>query len=104
VTHDRRHLKAAREVERRRRVVERRLDVLAVADIERQLDPRVHLRLVHLREAVVVAPVEGEERPRVDRVRRIHTERVQPVAVEGESELVRELDGLGRLVVAAVVP
>jgi len=38
------------EVERRRAAAERRLGVLAAADIERQLDPSVHLRLVALRE------------------------------------------------------
>lgn len=86
VADDRRHLEAAGEVERCRWVVERQLDIVAAADVQRQLDARVHLRLVHLREEVVVAPVEGEERAGLDGVRRVHPERIQPVTVQRQTE------------------
>jgi len=100
VANDRRHLKATGKVERGRGVVEHRLDLVAAADIERQLDPRVHLRLVELREVAVAAPVVVEERAGVGGIGRVHAEGKQPIAVEVERELVGELDRHGRLVVA----
>src|SRR5436190_8801255 len=101
VAEDRRYLEAAREVVGGGGVIAGRLDVVAVAEVERELDPRVGLRLVELREVVVAAPVVGEERAGVAGVGGVHAEGVEAVAVEVEGELVRELDRHGRFVVAA---
>jgi hypothetical protein len=60
----------------------KRVDLVAVADVERQLDARVDLRLAGLREVAALAPLEREVRAGVDGVRRVDAECVEAVAVE----------------------
>src|ERR1700746_3205373 len=81
VADDRRHLKAAGEVEHRRWVVEDRVDLVTPADVERQLDTGVDLRLVRLSEVAALAPLEREVRSGVDGVRRVDTEGVESITV-----------------------
>ena len=69
VADDRRDLEAAREVEGGGGVVEDGLDVVAAADVERELDAGVDLGLVELGEVVEAAPVVREGRAGVDGVR-----------------------------------
>jgi len=102
VTNDRRYLKAAREVERCRRVVEHRIDLVSAADVERQLDSGVDLRFVEVGEVAALAPLEREVRSGVDRVRRVDTEGVESIAVDRERAFVRELDRDRAAVVAAL--
>ena len=104
VADDRRHLKAAREVERRRGVVENRIDLVATADVQRQLDSGVDLRFVEVGEVAALAPLEREVRAGEDRVRRVDAERVEAIAVDRERAFVRELDRDRAAIVAALRP
>ena len=66
------------------------------------LDDRVHLRLVQPGEVALAAPLRREVKAGVERARRVHAEGVEAIAVERQREVVRQLDGHGRLVEAAV--
>jgi len=68
VADDRRDLKAARKVERRGRVVENGVDAVTLADVERERDPCVDLRLIELCEVMEASPVVCDERAVVDGV------------------------------------
>src|SRR4051812_27413870 len=102
MTDDRRDLETTREVVARRWVIEERIDFVTPADVERELDAGVDLRLVELREVRLAAPIGREVVAGVDGVGRVHAKGIEPVAVESQRAFIGEFDRHRETVVTAV--
>lgn len=92
MTDYRRVVEAVREIKLRRRVVEHRIDTEAVADIQREFNARVYMRLIKTGPILPTPPTLDEMLPDVARVRRDLVECIQFVSVMSEINLIGDFN------------